>query len=155
MGFRTWHVAGHLICLVVAIWFFPHFSSRNEYVHCLVMVTCICYHVITFNTLRPIQNGRHFADDVLKCIFLNENVWISLDISLKFVPKGPINNIPSLVQIMTCCRPGDKPLSEPTMASLMTHICVTQPQWIHHLLRRGLHHLSGNMGDGPWITRLT
>ena len=83
------------------------------------------------NTLRPRQNGRHFADDVLKCIFLNENVWISLKISLKYVPKGPINNIPSLVQIMAWRRPGDKPLSEPMMVSLLTHICVTQPQRVN------------------------
>ena len=67
--------------------------------------------IITINTLRPRQNGRHFADDVFKCIFLNENVWILLKILLKFVPKGPINNIPSLVQIMAWRRPGDKPLS--------------------------------------------
>ena len=40
------------------------------------------------NTLRPRQNGRHFADDIFKCIFLNENVWIPIEISLKFVPKG-------------------------------------------------------------------
>ena len=52
------------------------------------------------NTLRPRQNGRHYADDIFKCIFLNENVQISIKISLKFVPKVPINNIPSLVQIM-------------------------------------------------------
>ena len=32
-----------------------------------------------------------------KCIFLNENVWIPIEISLKFVPKGPIDNIPALV----------------------------------------------------------
>ena len=51
-----------------------------------------------FNTLRPRQNGRHFADDIFKCIFLNENVWIPIKISLKFVPKGQINNIPTLVQ---------------------------------------------------------
>ena len=38
------------------------------------------------NTLRPRLNGRHFPDDILKCIFLNESVWISLKISLKFVP---------------------------------------------------------------------
>ena len=50
-----------------------------------------------FSALRPRQNGRHFADDILKCIFLNENVWIPIEISLKFVPKGPIDNIPSLV----------------------------------------------------------
>ena len=61
-----------------------------------------------FNTLGPEQNGRFFADDVFKCIFLNENVWILLKISLKFVPKGPINHIPSLVQIMAWRRTGDK-----------------------------------------------
>ena len=55
-------------------------------------------HVI--NTLRPRQNGRHFSDDIFKCIFSNENVWISIEISLKFVPQGPINNIPALVQIV-------------------------------------------------------
>ena len=65
-----------------------------------------------FNTLRPRQNDRHFPDDIFKCIFLNENVKISIKISLKFVPKGPINNIPALVQIMAWRRPRDKPLSE-------------------------------------------
>ena len=49
------------------------------------------------NTWRPIQNGRHFPDDIFKCIFLNENVSISITISLKFVPKDSINNIPTLV----------------------------------------------------------
>ena len=52
---------------------------------------------ILFNTLRPRQNGRHFPDDTFKRIFLNENVRISIKISLKFVPKGPINKIPALV----------------------------------------------------------
>ena len=79
------------------------------------------------NTLRPRQNGRHFADDTFKYIFLNENVIIAARISLKFVPKGPINNIPALVQIMAWRRPGDKPLFEPMMVSLPTHICVTRP----------------------------
>ena len=62
------------------------------------------------NTLRPRQNGRIFADDTFNCIFLNENIWISFEISLKFVPYGPINNIPALVQIIAWCRLGDKPL---------------------------------------------
>ena len=85
------------------------------------------------NTLRPRQNGRHFADDIFKCIFLNENVWIPIEISLKFVPKDPIDNILALVQIMAWRRPGDKPLSEPMMDSLLTHICVTRPQWVNYL----------------------
>ena len=78
------------------------------------------------NTLGPRQNGRHFADDIFKCIFLNENVWISIKISLQFVPLGPIVDIPALVQIMAWCRAGDKPLSEPMMVRLPTHICVNE-----------------------------
>ena len=73
-------------------------------------VTIAC-DVLCFNTLRPRQNGRHLADDIFKCIFLNENVWIPIKISLKFVRKGPINTIPSLFQIMVWRRPGAKPLS--------------------------------------------
>ena len=65
------------------------------------------------NALNPRQYGRHFPDAIFKCIFLNENIQISNTISLKFVPKGPINNIPALVQIMAWRRPGDKPLSKP------------------------------------------
>ena len=85
----------------------------------------------TINALRPRQNGRHFADDTFKGIFMNENVRISINISLKFVPKGLINNILALVQIMAWRRPGDKPLSEPLMVGLQTHICVTRPQWVN------------------------
>ena len=41
-----------------------------------------------------------------------------------------MNNSPALVQIMARRRPGDKPLSEPMMVRLQTHICVTRPQWV-------------------------
>ena len=87
-----------------------------------------------FNSLRPRRNEQYFADDIFKHIFFNENVWISIKISLKFVLKGTINNIPALVQIMACHRPGDKPLYEPKMVRLSTHICVTRPQWVKHSL---------------------
>ena len=80
------------------------------------------------NTLRPRQNGRRFADDTFKLFFLNENVRILIKISLTVVPKGSINNNPALVQIIAWRRSGDKPLSEPMMVSLLTHICVTRPQ---------------------------
>ena len=62
---------------------------------------------IIFNALGPGQNGHHFADDIFKFIFLNENVWISFKISLNFVPKARIHNIPAFVQIMAWRRPGD------------------------------------------------
>ena len=90
------------------------------------------YWKLLLNTLRPRQHGRHFADDTFKRISLNENVWILIEISLKFVLEGPINNIPALVQIMDWRRPGDRPLSEPMMVSLPTHVCVTRPQWFKH-----------------------
>ena len=82
------------------------------------------------NSLRPRPNRRHFADDIFKCISKNENEWISPRISLKFVPNVRNHNIPALVQKMAWRCPGDKPLSEPMMVSLPTHICVTRPQWV-------------------------
>ena len=111
-----------LIKTACAIW--SHYRYWYELVGVIQLQRLFLY-----ITLRPRQIGRHFSDDTFKRIFLNENVWILIKISLKFVPKGRINNIPSLVQIMAWRRPGDKPLSEPTMASLLTHIYVTRPQW--------------------------
>ena len=100
-----------------------------EQQYCLMTVLWVSASTsMAVNTLRPRQNGRRFADDTFKRIFLNENARISIKISLKFVPKGPINNIPALVQIMAWRRSGDKPLSEPMMVSLLTHICVARPQ---------------------------
>ena len=91
-------------------------------VRCAVTSACV-------NTLGLQQNGRLLPDDIFKCIFLNENVWIFINISLKFVSKGPNNNIRALAQIMAWCRLGDKPLSEPMMVCLLMHICITPPQW--------------------------
>ena len=77
-----------------------------------------------------------------------KNAWISLKISLKFVPNVRIDNIPALVQIMAWRRPGEKPLSEPMMVSLLMHICVTRPQWVNSnfeevwLNQSGLHSFS-------------
>ena len=46
------------------------------------------------------------------------------------LPRPQLTNIPSLVQIMAWHRPGNKPLSEPMLVSLPTHICITRPQWV-------------------------
>ena len=107
-------------------WIIPSFQVWDYVLH-VEHVT----HVIKLNSLRPGRNEQHFSDDIFKPIFFNENVWISIKISLKFVPKGPINNIPALVQIMAWRRSGNKPLSEAMMVSLTTHICVTRPQWVN------------------------
>ena len=74
--------------------------------------------------------GCHFADDIFKCIFLNENAWIPIEISPKFDPKGPVNNITALVQIMAWCWLDDNPFHEPMMVRLWMHVCITQPQWV-------------------------
>ena len=114
-----------------------HMSTDHPY-------TCIMNYALNYtfscfavwyliSTMKPGQNGRHFPDDIFKCIFLNENVWISLKISQKFASKVRTNNIPALVQIMAWRRPGAKPLSEPMTVSLLTHICVTRPQWVNTL----------------------
>ena len=70
--------------------------------HCFSFVMCNS----TVNTLRPRQNGNYFPSDILKCISFNENICISFKISLEFVPRGPINNIRSLVQLMAWRRSG-------------------------------------------------
>ena len=46
-------------------------------------------------------------------------------------PRVQLTNIPALLQIMAWRRPGDKPLSEAMMVSLLTHICVARPQWVN------------------------
>ena len=91
-----------------------HFSLLNQVTHC----------------------GRDKMVPIFQMLFsnafswINENLWISIKISLKFVPKGPNNDIPALAQIMAWRWPGNKPLSEPMMVSLLTHKCVTRPQGV-------------------------
>ena len=100
------------------IWYIYQYSAG---VHCNVK-----YHL---NSSPPGQNGRHLPDDVLKCIFMNGKVCMLIPISLKFVRKSPINNIPALVQVMAWHWSGDKPLSEPMLKcwpSSLTHVYSTR-----------------------------
>ena len=46
----------------------------------------------TYYSSPPGQNGGHFADGILRSIFVNEKFWFFIKISLKFVPKGPRDN---------------------------------------------------------------
>ena len=67
------------------------------------------------NTSRPRQNSRHFADNIFKCIFVNENCHHLTTISLRFVLKGYLNNGPAFIQIMAWNPTGDEPLPGPIM----------------------------------------
>ena len=144
-GFRWWLVAYstpiyHLLAYY-QLEHWKHISVKCESKHnnfysmkCIWNVICKMVAISSrphcVDILRPRQNVRHFPDDIFKCIFVNDNVWISIKISLKFAPKARINNILALVQIMAWRRPGGKPLSETIVVSFLAHICVTQPHWV-------------------------
>ena len=82
---------------------------------------------------------------ILQTIFSDTSPRIQMYEVPKFVPKGPNNNIPALVQIMAWRRPGDKPLSEPMIFSFLTHICITRLQRVktdhvmHSCINKLLH----------------
>ena len=73
--------------------------------------------VVVFNTLRNEAETKWqpFRRWPFQMHFLNGHVWIWIQSSLKFVPMGPINNIPAMVQIMAWRPIGDNPLSEPML----------------------------------------
>ena len=62
---------------------------------------------------------------IFNWILLNEKVWILINIPLKFVSTGPINNIPALIQIIAWRWPSYKSLSEPMMDSLLMQAYMT------------------------------
>ena len=70
-------------------------------------------------TYLPGQTGHHFADGIFKCIFMNEKSRISIRTSLKYVPKGPVDNKSALVQAVACRQTGDKPLPEPMLTQFI------------------------------------
>ena len=59
------------------------------------------------NTLWQRQNGRDFANNIIKCIFVNENAHILIKFHWSLFPRVKINNIPALVQIMAWRPPGE------------------------------------------------
>ena len=72
----------------------------------------------------------HRGREISQTIFPNAFFFMKMyEFWLKLILKGPINNIPALVQIMDCRRPGDNPLFESMMVNLPTHICVTRSQF--------------------------
>ena len=82
----------------------------------------LLFHALTEHTLS--RDKMPDISDIFKFVFLNENIWISINVSLEFVPKGPINNIPASILIMAWKQPSDKPLSKPMMVSLLMYTCI-------------------------------
>ena len=130
-------------------------NSMNKEVQLALLYSVQQSQLNFLNTLRPRQDGRCFPDDNFQCIFLNEDVWIFIKIPLNFVSKSPINitGIPALVQVMAWRQPGDKPLSEPVMVSLLTHLCVTWPQWVNvqiFCLQQSMTMSGEKLGASDW-----
>ena len=93
-------------------------------------------------SLRPSLThywGRDIIAAIFQTTFSNTFSYMKMNEfwqknSLKFVPKGPINNTTALVQIKAWRRPGNKLFSEPIIVRLPTHICVTRPPWVNHIV---------------------
>ena len=77
-------------------------------------------------------SGRNFAEDISKSILLNKIGCFFIQISLKFISRGPINNMRSMVQAKDRLRLGDKPVSEqmiPCLSSINPSVSI-----MHQLL---------------------
>ena len=82
------------------------------------------------NASPPGHNGRHFAEDNFRSIFVNKKIRSLIKNSLKIVPRVPTHKNPALVLIMGWCRIGDKPLSEPDTLTYIRDArgrCVMMP----------------------------
>ena len=98
---------------------------------------------VNYVATTPLIGGAHTQNDPWKWgwrkmvaiwqkTFSNSISWMkTTEFSLNRHDFVPVYGRPLLVQIMAWRRPGDKPLSEPVMVSLLTHICVTRPRWVN------------------------
>ena len=106
-----------------AAWFIIR-NTQTKCIYPLSLVTLETY----VDILRLRQNGRYCADDIFNHIFMNEKCFIFINISSKFVPRGSVNNIPVLVQMIAWCRQVTSHYLNPWYPSLLMHTCVTRPQ---------------------------
>ena len=90
---------------------------------------------LIMNTLRLRQDGCIFPDAIFKWVVFNKKCYILIQISFKYIPKGPINNNPALVHKTAWRQPDDMPISEPAMVRLLIHIYISRPQWFNWLKR--------------------
>ena len=69
------------------VWHEVHKLGTHSLCGCALMKWCWCYSnwsdrlqlsINKINTLKSRQNGHHFVDDLFKCIYVIENVWISV-----------------------------------------------------------------------------
>ena len=90
-------------------------------------------HTLLVATLSCEQNGCHFTDDIFKWNFVNGNCCILIEIRLKFVTEGPIENMSALVQIMTWCPQATSHYLNKWWARSITSYGNTEPHQVNLL----------------------
>ena len=116
------------------LYFFPNYRlSRQDFL--LINHIQSDYQSVSFQhepqltTERQEQNGRHFAEDILKCIYVRDKFCIL--ISIKFILEGPVDNMSALVPVMAWRRTGDKLLHGPMLTNLYDRVLTPWvPQYL-------------------------
>ena len=111
IGLGSWWLEVHRITT-------KHMVRLRAYVNNIISYDC--HRQVTVSHIEAEAKWPHFSDDIFKCIFVNKEFQFRLKCHWFFFIES--SNIPALVQTMGRRRPGDKPLSEPIMVSLVTHI---------------------------------
>ena len=89
------HATSSKVCPVTENhWLLAFISVRNMYKGYFVLTG------VSYLVYDPGQNGCHFAENIFWCSFFNENVRSWIQISLKFIHNGPIDNKVALVWVM-------------------------------------------------------
>ena len=88
---QWWYLASNQVTHIEYAYFFISFT-----LHLIWYIVASNRYNYIIKTLRLRQKGHHFANNLFKCIFLNENIIFVIKISLKFISKGSFNNIPAL-----------------------------------------------------------
>ena len=98
------------------------YIPRNMYILVGALLWCGTneFHLAISLTYLPLDKmATILADDIFKGIFLNETDEIPIQISLTLVPRSPIDNKSTFVQVMAWHRTGNKPLPEPMMTQFI------------------------------------
>ena len=87
----------------------------------------MCLTLSVSTAISPWKNCHNLADEIFKCIFVNENFCILIWISLTFVHRDQIDNKSAFIQGMAWCWTRGKPLPKPMVAQ---HKCGTRGRWV-------------------------
>ena len=85
----------------------------------------------------PEQNGRHFADDICKCIFLDEIYWFRLKFHWRLFPRVHLPIFPYWFRQWLGADHATSQYLNQCWSNSLTHICGTRGIWVNnHLIRK-------------------